>query len=200
MPIAYDARRDRYTVRGAFCSWACMRAYKWDNVPGHSLGPHLMIMSMFRKRCQPGWRMSNPTVSAPPRSMLAVFGGSMTIEEFRRASADGTRFAVLPPNMVPHMQIIEERRALFKARALDHTDLTETVDFNNVSAKNDTLRLRRTAPAATKAPTGGGGNVLERAMGINAFLQQQQRSQEDDHTADNGAPSPAGVDKGSAGS
>jgi hypothetical protein len=117
--------------------------------------------------------------------MLAVFGGSLTIDEFRQASVDGVSHAVLPPKMLPYMQIVEERRACSKARAPGDTDLTETVDFQNVSAKNETLRLRRSAPSAKKAADGP--NVLERAMGISAFLQQQ--AHDEDHTADNGAPS-----------
>ncbi len=183
MPVAYDAHRDRFTVRGAFCTWACMRAYIRDNVSSHRSGMHAMHLAIFRKRCQPGRRIEH-TVPAPPRFMLAVFGGSMTIEEFRQASVDGVSHAVLPPKMLPYIQIVEERRACSKARAPDDADLTEAVNFHNVSAKNETLRLRRTAPAAKKATD---GNVLERAMGISAFL--QQHSQEDDQTADNGTPS-----------
>jgi hypothetical protein len=145
---------------------------------------HAMYMAIFRKRCQPGRRIER-TFPAPPRFMLAVFGGSLTIDEFRQASVDGVSHAVLPPKMLPYMQIVEERRACSKARAPGDTDLTETVDFQNVSAKNETLRLRRSAPSAKKAADGP--NVLERAMGISAFLQQQ--AHDEDHTADNGAPS-----------
>lgn len=186
VPVAYDARQDRFTVRGAFCTWACMRAYIRDSVSAHRSSMYAMHMAVFRKRCQPGRKIER-TVPAPPRVMLAVFGGSMTITEFRQASRDGISHAVLPDRMLPYMQIVEERRACSKARAPEDMDLTESVNFQNASAKNETLRLRRSAPSTKKAPEGTNTNVLERAMGISAFL--KQFSQEDDHTEESGTPS-----------
>jgi hypothetical protein len=108
----------------------------------------------------------------------------MSIEEFRHAAGEGVSHAVLPPRMLPYIQIVEERRACSKSREPGAHDLTEAVDFHGVSAKNETLRLRRAVPTVKKKDAEGGGpNMLERAMGISAFLQRQ-----DGQTDDNGTP------------
>lgn len=125
-----------------------------------------MHVAIFRKRCQPGRKLEH-TVPAPPRGLLKVFGGTLTIEEFRKASLDGDTYTILPPKMVPYIEIVEERRASSIARVPEKQDLTVSVDFQDVSGKNETLRLRRVN--TTKKTSNS--NMLERAMGISAFLQ-----------------------------
>lgn len=142
---------------------------------------YAMHVAIFRKRCEPGRRIQR-TSPAPPRFMLQVFGGTMSITEFRQAAGEGVSHAVLPPKMLPYIQIVEERRACSKSRVAGGHDLTEVVDFQGASAKNETLRLRRAVPTKKKDAEGG-GNMLERAMGISAFLQHQ-----DGQTEDNGTP------------
>jgi hypothetical protein len=99
--------------------------------------------------------------------MLQVFGGSLTIEQFRKASEDGETYTILPPKMLPYIEILESRRASDKSRLLEKQDLTVSVDFQDVSGKNETLRLRR----VTSTKKTSNSNMLERAMGISAFLQ-----------------------------
>ena len=166
VPVAYDERKNIFTVRGAFCSWGCMKAYARDSFSSNRCSLLSIHMAAFRKRCQPGSRMTH-TRPAPPRCLLDVFGGKLTIEEFRNASLDGDTYTILPPKMLPYIQIVEERRASDKARIPGKQDLTVSVDFQDVSGKNETLRLRR----VTSTKKASNSNMLERAMGISAFLQ-----------------------------
>lgn len=79
MPTKYDEQRQRYKVTGNFCSWGCAKAfmlYDSSYVLRNSLS---MLTSLIRKIN--GSYYNFPT--APPRSALKVFGGTMTIEEFR---------------------------------------------------------------------------------------------------------------------
>jgi len=163
MPVSYDDRRDMFTVTGAFCSWGCMRGYLRDSVAPHRSSIQAMYVAIFRKRCEPGTKIQR-TLPAPPRQLLDVFGGTMSLRDFRQAADQGTTFCILPPKMLPHMQILEEQRACARSHAPAHQDLTEAVDFKNVSSKNEALRLRRSKPQKPDA-------TLERAMGITAFLQ-----------------------------
>jgi hypothetical protein len=166
IPVAYDIKKNVFTVRGAFCSWGCLKAYSRDGYSSHRSSTMAMHVAIFRKRCQPGRKLEH-TVPAPPRGLLKVFGGTLTIEEFRKASLDGDTYTILPPKMVPYIEIVEERRASSIARVPEKQDLTVSVDFQDVSGKNETLRLRRVN--TTKKTSNS--NMLERAMGISAFLQ-----------------------------
>ena len=165
MPVNYCENSDTFTVRGAFCSWPCMRAYLRDSVAPHRSSIQAMNMAVFRKRCEPGRKMER-SFPAPPRQLLNVFGGTMTLEEFRGAAEKGTTYSFLPPKMLPHMEILEEQRASSRLRAPVDQDLNTSVDFQNVSSKNETLRLRRSKPQKAETTT------LERAMGISQFLLQ----------------------------
>lgn len=169
IPVAYDVKKNIFTVRGAFCSWNCLKAYSRDGYSSHRSSAMAMNVTVFRKRCQPGRKLQH-TVPAPPRGLLKVFGGTLTIEEFRKASLDGDTYTVLPPKMLPYIQIVEERRASSKARVPEKQDLTVSVDFQDVSGKNETLRLRR----VTTTKKTSNSNMLERAMGISAFLQTSE--------------------------
>lgn len=163
MPISHDAKKDQFVVKGAFCSWGCMRAYNRDATPEHRSSVQSMYLALFRKRLDKDWKMK-PCAPAPPRQLLKVFGGSMTIQEFRACSEQRKIYSVLPAKMVPLTQVVEEQRQSAKTRVAPKQDLQTAVDFNDVSSKNECLRLRRPKPLKSDK------NVLERAMGINAFF------------------------------
>ena len=131
---------------------------------GHVASVRAQFLSIFRKRCEPQWKRQR-IFPAPPRQMLKVFGGPLSLEEFRACSEQEVTYSVLPAKMMPLTQILEEQRKSNKQRMGAAEDLGEHVSFEDVSQKNETLRLRRSKPLKADK------NVLERAMGINAFLQ-----------------------------
>jgi hypothetical protein len=157
MPIKYDDRRDIFHVMGTFCSWPCMKA---ANSESNSVLKNVdaMNITLFYKRCTGKLGRVRP---APPRVTLRAFGGTMTIEEFRRASDNEVLYRVLPAKMIVHHAAIEETSTKAKHKPCN---LGETVNFKDVSAKNETLRLKRPKPLQ------GSKNTLERAMGINALM------------------------------
>jgi hypothetical protein len=161
LPIAYDDRRDVYRVMGTFCSWACMKAF---NLESRSyLTPVVAnIVTLFRKRCTGALRGIRP---APPRIALRVFGGRLTIEEFRAAAEGSVEHVVLPPRMIEHELVVMQRDAGAATRnrvlaAKAPPDLAAVVNFKDVSTKNETLRLKRSKPMVNTR------NQLERAMGL----------------------------------
>lgn len=174
MPIKYDDKRDVFHVMGTFCSWACMKAFNLDS-SSYMKPVNANNITLLHKRCTGSLARIRP---APPRQALAVFGGTMSIEEFRAASGRPLEYAVLPPRMIVHHHAIQEtdvsrplrfttapgqeRRPAPLKRA--PPDLADVVDFKDVSAKNEPLRLKRPKPLQNNR------NLLERTMGIGALL------------------------------
>lgn len=162
LPVRYDDRRDVFHVAGTFCSWSCMKAYNWESA-SYMKPVIINNITLFHKRCTGVLRGIR---TAPPRQALRVFGGHMSIEEFRAAADLPTDYTLVPRNVIPHDRAIEERvtqRAVneaAKARDRPPPDLKAEVDFQNVSTKNETLRLKRPKPLHTSR------NLLERTMGL----------------------------------
>ena len=176
MPIKYDDRRDIFHVMGTFCSFPCIKAY---NLESSSYLKHVNInhITLFHKRCTGRLRGIR---AAPPRVALRVFGGHMSIDEFRRAADSPLELCVLPPRMIVHSQVLHEIDASQKrhhaaAQRKAPPDLAAVVNFKDAAAKNETLRLKRPKPLQSSTR-----NLLERSMGISAFgglLAQQQQQQ-----------------------
>lgn len=158
-PFKYDDRRDVYHVRGTFCSWPCMKAHNLDSC-SYMKPVCANVITLFYKRCTGQLRGIR---SAPPKHALRVFGGTMSIEEFRAASGKPLEYCVLPPRMVLHEHVIHEVQsgsATRCKRAKPPPDLHAVVDFKDVATKNETLRLKRPKPLQNNR------NLLERTMGL----------------------------------
>ena len=162
LPIKYDDRRDVFHVMGTFCSWACMKTFNAET-SSYMKAVTANNITLLRKRCTGQLSSVRP---APPRVALRVFGGTMSIEQFREASGGPIHYCVLPPRLIPHHQIVHEleiqqqhRHRQQQRRAVPE-DLGAVVSFKDVSTKNETLRLKRPKPLQNNR------NLLERTMGI----------------------------------
>ena len=167
MPINHDDKRDVFHVMGTFCSWPCIKAYNSDS-SSYMKSVISNYITLFHKRCTGQLRGIR---SAPPRQALRVFGGAMSIEQFRDASNHDVEHCVLPPKMVVHHHVVHEqqhacrRAAAAQAAKRPAADLAQVVSFKDVSARNETLRLKRPKPLQSNR------NLLERTMGIGALVQ-----------------------------
>jgi hypothetical protein len=79
LPLKYDEKRKLFTTRGNFCSWQCAKAYALDMSTSRS-GEIQMYLALMRKQAIGHYE---PLWPAPARTFLYIFGGSMSIEEFR---------------------------------------------------------------------------------------------------------------------
>lgn len=78
MPTKYDEMRKRYKIAGNFCSWSCVKAFMvYDSTALIPKG--IMLNTLIKAIHGSSYNIS----CAPPRSVLKVFGGNMTIEQFR---------------------------------------------------------------------------------------------------------------------
>lgn len=160
LPLAYDDRRHVFRTKGTFCSFACAKAYNTDD-GGYRSSIAGFLLTLLKKKTT---GTLQGIVPAPPRRCLAVFGGSLSIEEFRQKSKDGVILDELPPRVVAFESIIAERHhAAKRARPTPLPDLTTALSFADDAGgpvKNETLRLRRPCPMPSNT------NVLARTMGL----------------------------------
>ncbi len=162
LPIRYDDRRDEFHVMGNFCSWSCMKTFNSEST-SYMKTVISTVITLFHKRCTGVLRGIR---AAPPRVSLQVFGGHLSIAEFRAASDRDVEHCVLPPRMVVHDIVVLEQDRAATARgktqeARAPPDLATVVDFKAVSTKNETLRLKRPKPLKNN-----NRNLLEQVMGI----------------------------------
>ena len=173
LPVEYNERTQAWKTTGSCCSWGCAKAWNWDAGSGYRSGIRGQLLTLLRKRMtkpQPGKLTLRQVtahlgiVPAPPRSCLAAFGGTMSIEEFRAKSPNGIIVEKLPEKMVPLESIVNERRIEAKrVSTAPGPNLKETVDFADAVQKNETLRLKRPRPMPSSS------DVLARTMGLEIF-------------------------------
>lgn len=81
LPTKYDKQKKIFEHTGNFCSWACTRSYTMND-SSFMWRKQESLLSLFifklHKKCYTG--------KAPPRQFLKMFGGNMSIHEFREAS------------------------------------------------------------------------------------------------------------------
>lgn len=84
-PYKYDSLTKRFTTTGHFCSWECVKAYAVDlNIP--RAGEFQSYIALMHKHSNNNRHVI--TNKAPNRYALQMFGGTLTIEEFRNGSSN----------------------------------------------------------------------------------------------------------------
>lgn len=104
-PYKYDDKLDRFTTFGRFCSFPCVKAFNLD-CDSATKGINATWIFMMKKRAT---RSMSPIRCAPKRWSLREFGGSLTIDEFRRLDCDSVR--VNMPNEIRRMPEITVHQA-----------------------------------------------------------------------------------------
>jgi hypothetical protein len=99
-----DTGTDKIRVKGVFCSFNCMKAYEIDI--GRS---HKSLVYYFFKRMNKIESVVTKGMikAAPSKYLLDIFGGPLSIEEFRQNFHDSERFNLLPYPMMAAQQFIE---------------------------------------------------------------------------------------------
>ena len=146
MPVKYDERLKKFHTAGCYCSWSCVKSHAIDRygcTKGGIVCGNIVVMrkSMFKQ--------FGPVKPAPNRYSLKVFGGTMTIEEFRSNQTKDVAVAT-PVETIPVVNrvipIVES------SKKLD--------DIKNSQTQNNALKLKRTKPLKRNH------NNLESALGL----------------------------------
>ena len=143
-PYKYDDRTGKFCAAGNFCSWSCMKAY---NIERPNNGKTTMNIMIMRKKLYNSFGNIKPS---PSRYQLDVFGGPMTIEEFRSGQTVDTG-PITPINEEPH-------RSMVIKMVSGSTD--KMAQIENSSGKNEPLKLKRQKPLKRDV------NNLEMTLGI----------------------------------
>lgn len=107
MPLSYDDRTAIFRVAGEFCSLNCMVAYNRDTGKTvRGCGKDVLAIFQFTKVVLGSSAAALKVVAAPPRQMLQVFGGWMSIDEFRQ---NHTTYASMPAKCVLIEQVYHDK-------------------------------------------------------------------------------------------
>lgn len=131
-----------FNTVGHFCSWECMKAYVVYSRDDTKFNKFSLI-TMMRQHMN----LFTPVKEAPPREMLDIFGGNMSIDEFRNQNES---YVYLPLPMIRLNPLIEKNTNISCVTQEDANKVYET----SVSE----LKLQR----KKKSPV----NVLEKSMGL----------------------------------
>ena len=109
-----------YTVYGVFCSANCAVAYILDR---NTYDQQQLIM-LFKQMAVNVFNLPSTEVfafqPAPPRIFLKLFGGHLSIDDFRRSSLKA-RNALLTPPFISYSMVLEENVRVSQARASELT-------------------------------------------------------------------------------
>lgn len=159
MPIEYDDKRQVYVVSGCFCSFACMSKYAQESKRYSATGKRGMaIFQLWRDVT----KTSQPKIPvAPPRQFLDVFGGHMTIDEFRRSS-ETERY-----EEIPHKCIVRDHLFIKKPLHSTQSGHTFKTKIHAAPEKSSTLKMKQSS-IVPKEPErkASGPTLLERALGL----------------------------------
>ncbi len=159
MPYKYDDMRKKFHTTGHFCSWSCVKAYILDkNICTAKSSEMCQVLTLFRKNTE---GKITRTMPAPSRFLLKMFGGPLSIEEFRKECSKPTMEMQFPEQhyMIPYVSKREHQSVTeYKPQELEHKMST----IRNATKKNDTLKLKRTKPLKRNTQK----NTLESTLGI----------------------------------
>lgn len=140
LPVSY--KDGSFNTVGHYCSWECMKAYVVYSRDDTKFNKFSLI-TMMRQHM----KIYTPLTEAPPREMLKIFGGKMTISEFRKENGS---YVYLPLPMICLNPLIEKNTNISCVTQEDANKVYET----SVSE----LKLHRKKKSTV--------NVLEKSMGL----------------------------------
>ena len=146
MPYKHDERRNNFHTSGNFCSWSCMKMYAIDKYGCNRGGLICGNIVMMRRKL---FNKIGTIKRAPHRQRLDVFGGDLTIDQFRENQiVDNEEPKEIKTEPVPEINIPIA------------PSTKKLSDINRSTGKNETLRLKRAKPLKRNE------NNLESVLGL----------------------------------
>ena len=144
---------EEFQVTGCFCCPECVAAYNHECYRQHEEREQYSLLNMLYKRFYQSEQI--PIKLAPPKMCLRIFGGNLSIEEFRENCHNYYQeFTVIQPPMVSIIPQIEENQANIVLKKQKFIPL----DKNRIEKANEDLRLQRSKPLSESI------NTLENCM------------------------------------
>jgi hypothetical protein len=105
LPVYYNRKLNKFRVKGLFCSFACMTMYN-DNCRVTKNENNCMIKQLYTILTES--KLSSSIKRAPLRECLQMFGGDLTIEEFRENFNESKLYKKIEYPMYISRDYIEE--------------------------------------------------------------------------------------------
>ena len=144
MPCALPEylKKDKFYVNGCFCSFNCAASYNFSKCDDDIWERYSLLNLMYKKLYNSKFIKIN---LAPPREILKIFGGYMSIDEFRENSHRNDKtFTVINPPLISIIPKIEENISnSYKASAKGNISL---VNENILNKTQNSLKLKRNKP------------------------------------------------------
>jgi hypothetical protein len=134
-------RRDKFYVSGCFCSFNCAASYNFNKNDNGVWERYTLLNLMYKKLYNTNFVKIE---MAPPREVLKMFGGYMSIEEFRNYCIKQDRkFQIIKPPLISIIPKIEEH--IYPKNKVVNENIV-----NNTQTK---LKLTRSKPLIAEKST-----------------------------------------------
>ena len=155
--LPVQKKESHYIVFGCFCSPECAAAYNFhEGDDTQEIWNRYSLLNLLYKNV---YACKNLKIKlAPPRSVLKMFGGTLTIKEFREYNINyGRKISVNMPPMLSITQQIEETNTDNK-----NEYKKKFIPLDDVRVKNADINLR----LKRKTPVSVSQNTLENCMSL----------------------------------
>lgn len=102
-----DRQRNLFKVKGNFCSIACVLAW-YNHSKYNQSGKIFNLIKLLNKKLTGSDGYSQKLIPSPPRESLKIFGGELSIKEFREKSDNGFIYNLIEYPMIIIKEFIEE--------------------------------------------------------------------------------------------
>ena len=154
-PLPYKYTDNTFHVMGNFCSPECAAAYNFDNFDGEEVWERYSLLNFLYKKM---YNTNNLKIKlAGPRETLKIFGGNLTIKEFRSHISNSDKsFKLIVPPMV---SIIPQQEYSFTDKGYS-SGLHKKYEHSKAQngKEEQELRLKRSKPFVSAK------NTLEKCM------------------------------------
>lgn len=157
LPYKYDDRLKRFSTMGSFCSWSCMRSFALSEYTDAQAGILCSYINMMHKKAT---NTCETVSSAPSKWALKVFGGTLSIEEFRNMSRN-KHVTVRMPNETHKLYTVVEINKRETKISTDGELESKFRDIQNATGTNEPLKLKRSKPLKRENE-----NNLEKSLGL----------------------------------
>lgn len=134
-------RKEKFFVSGCFCSFNCTASYNFSKNDDSMWERYSLLNLMYKKL----YNQKFVKISlAPPREILKIFGGYMSIDEFRDNSLKNEKvFTVVKPPLISIIPKIEEN--ISSANKSVKNNILN-VNENILNKTQNNLKLKRNKP------------------------------------------------------
>ena len=141
-------KKDKFYVSGCFCSFNCSASYSFSKNDNNIWERFSLLNLMYKKLYNKKFIKIN---LAPPREVLKIFGGYMSIEEFRDNSFKNEKtFTVIKPPLISVIPKIEENISTSNKNLKNNIPV---VNENILNKTHSNLRLKRSKPVTNPNST-----------------------------------------------